>query len=346
MGMQAFIAKIGKGPRESKDLTWEESKQAMRLLIEGQATPAQVGAFLLAMRLKVESVTELAAFTAAARDYVVPLRRPAESPLVDLPVYAGKEETFHASVGAALVAVAAGAVVLMHGAETLPERPGPSRLLAELGIATDLTPGQAGDALASGGFAYLDLALYHPPLARFLELKRELGVGSIVEPIAAMLNPARAAAQVIGLSHQPYLEKMAEALGMLGCRRALILRGVEGAPELSLSGPTRVLELSGGKTIPLVLQPKDVGMTGGHSQDMARRAQEGAWLRRLLENQVPGGARDWVLLNAALLLYASGRAPSISAAVPLATRALESGAAARKLAEVAGRRQPSTVHPS
>jgi anthranilate phosphoribosyltransferase len=133
---------------------------------------------------------------------------------------------------------------------------------------------------------------------------------------------------------------------MLGCRRALILRGVEGAPELSISGVTRVLELSGERTIPLALQPKDVGMPGGHSQDMAKRDQEGAWLRRLLADQVRGGARDWVLLNAALLLYASGRAPSISAAVPLVTRALESGDAARKLAEAASRHHPSPVNPA
>ncbi|WP_447975324.1 anthranilate phosphoribosyltransferase [Nitrospira sp. Kam-Ns4a] len=332
--MQAFIAKVGKGQKTWKDLTWDEAKQAMRLLIEGQATPAQVGAFLLAMRLKMESVTELAAFTAIAREYVAPLPVPAGLPTVDVPAYAGKQDTFHASVGAAIVAAAGGAAVLLHSTEVLAERPGPARALAQLGIPTDLEPRRAAERLVATGFAYLDLALYHPPLARFLELRQELGVRSFFHPVVKMLNPARAGAQVLGVSHPPYMEKMAEALAMLGGRRALILRGVEGDPELSIAGVTRVLEVTAARTFPLALQPRDVGMAAGTMKDMAKVDQEGALLRRILRNQLRGGACDWIVLNAALLLYAAGKAPSISAAVPVARQAIESGAAARKLEEL------------
>src|SRR5213080_860614 len=115
--MQQFIAKIGKGQKASKDLTWDEAKQAMRLLIEGQATPVQEGAFLLAMRMKMESVAELTAFTTVAREYVPPLPVPRVLSHVDLPTYAGKQDTFHVSVGAAIVAAASGAWILMHGYE-------------------------------------------------------------------------------------------------------------------------------------------------------------------------------------------------------------------------------------
>ncbi len=339
--MQRFIAKIGKGQKTWKDLTWEEAKQAMRLLIEGQATPTQVGGFLLAMRLKMESVTELAAFTAVAREYVAPLPVPAGLPLVDVPAYAGKQDTFHASVGAAIVAAASGAAVLLHSTELLAERPGPARVLAQLGIPTGLDPKGAAERLAATGFAFLDLALYHPPLARFLELRRELGVRSFFHPVAKMLNPARAGAQVLGVSHPPYVEKMAEALAMLGCRRALILRGVEGDPELSIAGVTRVLEVTAARTLPLALQPTDVGMAAGTAQDMAKVEQEGALLRRILRNQVRGGGRDWVVLNAAMLLYAAGQAASITAAVPVARQTIESGAAARKLEELVGVPEPA-----
>ena len=122
--MHRFIAKVGQGQKTAKDLTWEEAKQAVRLLIEGEATAAQVGAFLLAMRFKVESVAELAAFTSAARAYVPPLPVPRGMAVVDLPTYAGKRETFHASIGAAIVAAASGATVLMHGHDAHADRPG------------------------------------------------------------------------------------------------------------------------------------------------------------------------------------------------------------------------------
>ncbi|MEW6542823.1 MAG: anthranilate phosphoribosyltransferase [Nitrospirota bacterium] len=343
--MRQLIAKIGKGPKASKDLTWEEAKRAMRLLIEGQATPAQAGAFLLAMRMKGESVAELAAFTAVAREYVGPLPLPKPLPLVDVPAYAGKQETFHAVIGAAIVAAAGGAAVLVHGHEGIPERPGTAGVLAKLGIPTDLKPGQVAEELAAKGFAYLDIALYHPPVARFLDLRRELGVRSLFHPVAKMLNPARAGSQVIGLSHPPYFEKTAEALKLLGGRRALILRGVEGEPELSIASVTKVLELHDERIFPLTLQPKDFGLPMASSQVMAgfppaQVEQEAALLARLLRNELRGGQRDWIALNAAMLLYAAGKAASISAALPPAQQALDSGAAARKLVELATAGEP------
>ncbi len=338
--MQAFIAKIGKGKKTGKDLTWGESKQAMRLLIEGEATPAQVGAFLLAMRIKMESVTELAAFTAAAREYVPPLPVPGTLAMVDLPVYAGKRDTFHAVIGSAIIAAAAGSAVLMHGSESDPERPGPVPVLAHLGIPTQLDATGAADRLVKTGFAYLDMALYYPPVARFLELRRELGLRTLFSPVTRMLNPARAQSQVIGVSHPPYLEKITEALKMLGTGRALIVQGVEGDPELSLAAGTKVLELRDGRVIPLMISPKDFGLSLGSAQDMAgfsraRVDQEAALLRRILSGEVRGAPRDWIVMNAAMLVYASGKASSSAEALPLALRALDSGAAAQKLLELA-----------
>ena len=350
MAMHEFIAKVGKGQKASKDLTWDEAKQAMRLLIEGQATPAQVGGFLLAMRIKMESVAELAAFTAAAREYVPALDIRRRLHMVDLPTYAGKQDTFHASVGAAIVAAAGGASILMHGHDGIPDRAGTAAVLAKLGIPADLDPKRVAGEVATKGFAYLDIALYHPPIARFLDLRRELGVRNFFHPVAKLLNPARAPAQVIGLTHPPYFEKTAEALRMLGCRRALVLRGVEGDPELSIAAVTKLLEVNDERVIPLALQPKDVGLPLGTFRDMAgfpraQADQEAALIRRILHNQVRGGPRDWVTLNAAMLLYAAGKASSISAGVPLAQQTLDSGAAARKLDDLVASAEPAgAVH--
>ena len=339
MLMQEIIAKIAKGQKASKDLTWDEAKRAVKALIEGEATPAQVGAFLVAMRIKMESVTELASFTAAARSYVAPVPIPQELGVVDLPSYAGKQDTFHALAGAAMVAAAAGASILMHGYDGIPGRPGNAGVLKALGVPIDLEPKVAADVVTRHGFAYLDIALYHPPLYKFLEMRQELGVRNVFHPIARLLNPARAASQVVGLTHPPHFEKTAEALSMLGTPRALVLRGVEGDPELSLAMVTRVLELRDERITPLVLSPKDAGLSLGASREMAgfpleHRDRETDLLRRILHNQLQGGQRDWVLLNAALLLYAAGKGASLAGCLPMAQRAIESGAAARKLEEL------------
>jgi anthranilate phosphoribosyltransferase len=337
--MQHLLAKVAKGQKTSKDLTWEEAKQAMRLMIEGTATPAQIGAFLIAMRFKSESVTDLAAFTATARQYVPPVPVRAGLGVVDVPVYAGKRDTFHAIIPAVIVAAAAGAVFLLHGVEGPPDRRGISSVLKLLGIPVDLTAKSVGAELERKGFAYLDLALYHPPVSRFLEMRQELGVRNVFHPVARLLNPARAASQVVGLSHPPYFEKTAEALRMLSCPRALVIRGVEGDPELSIGNVTRLLELKEDRIIPFSFQPKDTGLAMATFREMAgfpaeQQEREADLVKRLLANEIQGGQRDWVLLNAAMLLYAAGKGTSIAGNLEMARRAIESGQAKTKLADL------------
>lgn len=343
MPIQDLLAKIAKGPKASKDLTWDECKQAMKALIEGQATPAQVGAFLIALRFKTESVTELAALTAAARQYVLPLTVSRNLALVDVPTYAGKQDTFHAIIAASIVAVAAGAAVLMHGYDGIPGRPGSAGVLKALGIPVDADPKLVSEDVNRKGFAYLDIGLYHPPLYRFLEMRQELGVRNVFHPIARLLNPARALVQIVGLTHPPHFEKTAEVLRILGCPRALVIRGVEGDPELSASMATRVLELRDERITPLGVAPKDFGLAFVPSREMAgfppnQREKEADLIRRILRNQVQGGPRDWVLMNAAMLLYAAGKGVSLSACFPVVRATLDGGAAGRKLDELV--RQP------
>lgn len=334
--MHELIAKIGKGAKTCKDLTWEEAKQAMAALIEGRATPVQVGGFLIGMRMKGESVAELAAFTAAARSYVPPLRATGATHLVDVACYAGKQDTFSAIAGATLLASAAGATVLVHGWEGLPERPGIAATFAAMGIAADRPPAAVEKTLAAHRFAYLDIAAYHPPLASLLSLREELGVRNFVHPVARMLNPSRASVQVVGMAHPPYFEKTVEALGMLGSPRALVIRGVEGEPELSIGGPSRLTEWRNDRPVALNFHPKDAGLAVGTMRDMAgfsaqEKQKEAALLTRILHGEVKGPARDWVALNAGMLLYAASAAASIPAGVDLAQRAIDSGAAGRTL---------------
>lgn len=345
--MKKLIAKIGKGQRGVKDLTWAEAKQAFRLLIEEQATPIQVGAFLMAMRVKVETVPELAAFTATAREYISPLKLPSGLNVVDLPIYGEKHDTFHVCIAAAVLAASAGAPILMHGVESRAVSSDAPRVLAQLGILTDFSPSQGlAEFLQETNFAYLDLALYHPPLARFLSLRQEMGMQNLFHNVARLLNPARTSSQIIGIAHPPYLEKMAWATSMLGGGRLLILQGIEGCPELSISMGTIMRELRKGQVFPLNIKPKDVGLSTGSFQTMSLPGsslttsipeQEAAWIRKILANQIRGSSRDWVLFNAAMLLYASGVVTSLASGIPLAQRCLETGDAGQKLDQLSTR---------
>ncbi len=336
ISMPELIAKVGKGEKGAKDLTYEEAKEAMRLLLEGRATPAQVGGFLLAMRIKSESVSELAAFTAVARTYVSPLAIPAELGHVDIPTYAGKQESWHVLLPAAIVAAAAGIPVFLHGYDGVPNRLSTSAVAARLGIPVDLTPKDVAEQVINKGLGYLDIALYHPPVYRFLELRKELGVRTFFQPVARLLNPGRAHASMIGMSHPPYFEKIAETMRMLGTPRALVLRGLEGEPELSISSVTKAIELRDDRITPTTLQPKDFGMMFERIETLASPGADGeaALIRKILSNDLRGGRRDWVVMNAAAILYVGGKAPSIRTAIPLAQETLQSGAAMKKLLEV------------
>ena len=335
--MQDIIAKVGKGEKTSKDLTYQEAAAAMRLLLEKHATPVQVGAFLLAMRIKSESVAELAALASAARGYVEPLPIPSALGVVDIPTYAGKQDAWHALLPAAIIAAAAGAHLLLHGYGGVPGRRSTAGIAAALSIPVDLTPDDAAREVTEKGFGYLDIALYHPPIHGFLELRKELGVRTFFQPVARLMNPARASVSIIGISHPPYFEKIAEALRMMGSPRALILRGVEGEPELSISSITKAIELRDDRITPLTIHPKDVGMLPGRIDASAPNnlVEEAALLRKLLANELKGAGKDWVIMNAAAILYTAGKAASIRAAVPLALETLESGGAKKKLAQLA-----------
>ena len=147
-------------------------------------------------------------------------------------------------------------------------------------------------------------------------MRQELGVRNVFHPIARLLNPARATSQVIGLSHPPYFEKTAEALRMLSCPRALVIRGVEGDPELSIGNVTRLLELKDDRITPFAFQPRDAGLPMATFREMAgfpaeQQEREADLIKRLLANEIQGGQRDWVLLNAAMLLYAAGKGTTI-----------------------------------
>ncbi|MCA9461133.1 MAG: anthranilate phosphoribosyltransferase [Nitrospira sp.] len=347
--MDQLIAKIGKGWKGAKDLTWEEAKRAFHAIVKGEATPTQVGAFLMAMRIKTESISELGAFTAAAREYVAPLQVPHAANMVDVPLYGEKHHTVHIIIAASLVATSAGAGMLLHGVDSPHTSSDLTRILALLGIPVALSVSDITQQLSQRAWVYADLAGYHAPLTRLLDLRREFGVQNLAHQVARLLNPARLPSQVIGIAHPPYLDKMAEALDMLGAKRALIIQGVEGFPELSISAPSTARELRSSHISTLTFRPQDAGLRNGPFQAMSQGAatdtasipaQEAALIQALLTNRQKGDQRAWVIFNAALLIYAAGVAPSLAQATPLAVHALDSGKAGALLQSMA--KEPKT----
>jgi anthranilate phosphoribosyltransferase len=338
--MDHVIAKIGKGLKGAKDLTWEEAKFALNAIIEGQATLGQIGAFLMAMRIKTESIGELAAFTATARRYAPPIQFPESVHMVDLPLYGEKHNTIHIVIAASLVAGAAGAGIFMHGIENASLGYDLPQVLQQLKLPIAQSAVEATDQASQHSWVYMDLAGFHAPLTKLLDLRQEFGLQNLSHQIARLLNPAQLPSQVIGIAHPPYLNKMAEALDMLRTPRALIIQGVEGFPELSLSGPSSAHELRNGHISPLTFRPEDAGFRFGPFQAMSAKTspQEGTapsasaqheaqMILQLLENRHRGDQRAWVIFNAALYIYAAGLAPSLAKATPLATDAFDSGKA-------------------
>ena len=338
--MDSVIAKIGKGMKGAKDLTWEETKFSLSAIIEGQATDTQVGAFLMAMRIKTESIGELAAFTSSARRYMPLIQFPDPTHMVDLPLYGEKHNTIHIVVAASLVAGAAGAGMFLHGIEN----PGLSydlpQVLQQLKLPIAQNALEATQQVSEHAWVYMDLAGYHAPLTKLLDLRQELGVQNLAHQIARLLNPAQLPSQVIGIAHPPYLNKMVEALDMLRTPRALIIQGVEGFPELSISGPSSAQELRSGHISPLTFRPEDIGFRFGPFQAMSAKGgpqestvstassnHEAQMILQLVDNRQRGDQRAWVIFNAALLIYAAGLAPSLAKAAPLANDTLESGKA-------------------
>lgn len=347
--MEQLIAKIGKGWKGAKDLTWEEAKRAFHAIVKGEVTDTQVGAFLMAMRIKTESISELAAFTAAAREYAAPLQFAQSASMVDVPLYGEKHHTVHIIIAASLVAASAGAGMFLHGVDSPHSSSDLPRILALLGIPVALSVSDMTQQFAQRPWVYGDLAGYHAPLTRLLDLRKEFGVQNLAHQVARLLNPGRLPSQVIGIAHPPYLDKMAEALDMLGAKRALIIQGVEGFPELSISAPSTARELRSSHISPLTFRPQDAGLRIGPFQAMSQGmatetasipAQEAALIHALVNNRQRGDQRAWVILNAALLIYAAGVAPSLAQSTPVAIEALDSGKAGALLQAIA--REPKS----
>ncbi len=325
-------------------LSESEAAATMEEIMTGVATPSQLGAFLVALRLKGETVDEVTGLARVMRAHAahVPLSEGLHA--VDTCGTGGDGAgTFNVSTAAGLVVAAEGQPVAKHGNRAASSRCGSADVLEALGVKLELGPEQVAECIETVRFGFMFAATYHPAMRYVGPTRREIGVRTVFNILGPLTNPAGARYQVLGVADAKLLPLMAEALLRLGCARALVVHGMDGVDELSLSGPTRVYEVNGatGDVREYTVSPKELGLTeqprdavrGGDAQ------QNAAQMRELLSGAASGPVAEMTALNAGAALYVTNRATSIADGVRQAQATLQSGRALATLDALIGATQ-------
>lgn len=311
------------------DLSAEESERAMGDILSGQATAAQIGAFLAGLRLKGEVSGEMLGCARAMRASATPVR-PHRSDMVDTCGTGGDMAgTFNISTVAAFVVAGAGVPVAKHGNRSVSSRCGSADLLEALGVDLSLTPEMVATCIDEVGIGFLFAPRLHPAMAHAVGPRRELGFRTIFNILGPLTNPAAVEYQVMGVFDPELTEPLAAVLGELGVRRALVVHGHGGLDELSTTGPNRVSEMRDRQVTTFTVDALDLGLARADRDDLlgGDPAANAAIARRILAGE-PGPKRDVVLLNAAAALYVAGAVRTLAAGVDLAERTLDEGRAA------------------
>src|SRR5213083_1028158 len=317
-------------------LSQELARATMDQILAGEATPAQIAALAVALRMKGETPQEIAGMAEALRQHVAPIRT-RRAPLVDTCGTGGDSAgTFNISTTAAILAAACGVAVAKHGNRAVTSRTGSADVLESLGVRLDLTPESAARSLDVLGLTFLFAPNYHTALRHAAAPRREIGARTVFNILGPLTNPAGAARQRLGVYSDALVRSVAEVLRELGSERAWVVHGRDGLDELTVFANSHVAELERGAIREFELDPASLGLAhtdrgGVAGGDAAANAGK---VRAILAGE-PGAGRDIVVLNAAAALVVAGVAPGLEDGVARARRAIDDGRAAAKLAELA-----------
>ena len=316
---------------EGRDLSEEEASGCMEQIMAGEATQAQLGAFLVALRMKGETVDEIVGLARVMRERSLHVE--VAGPLLDTCGTGGDASgTFNASTAAALVAAGAGARVAKHGNRAMSSACGSADVLEALGVKIDVTPARVAASIEQAGIGFMFAQAFHPAMKHVAPVRREIGVRTVFNILGPLTNPAGAQSQVLGAAGAVLAEKLAGVLRRLGTAHALVVHGEDGLDEVSAAAPTCVYELRDGRVTVSRIDPGALGLPL-HAPDALRGGSAGenaAALRRVLAGE-PGPLRDFTLLNAAAALVAGDLAPDVKEGLALAAQAIDSGAAQERL---------------
>lgn len=313
-------------------LSESEAAAAMEEIMTGTATPSQLGAFLTALRLKGETVDELTGLARVMREQALHVPLPTNTHAVDTCGTGGDSSgTFNVSTAAGLVVAALGHPVAKHGNRAATSRCGSADVLEALGVKLELEPEQVAICVERVGFGFMFAPTFHPAMRHVGPTRREIGIRTVFNILGPLTNPAGARYQVLGVADATQLRLMGDVLLRLGCERALVVHGEDGVDELSLSAPTRIVEVRGGsgELIEYTIHPEDVGLSV-HSRDEVRGGdaqQNAAMMRRVLSGDESGAVADMVALNAGAALYVTGKASDLKDGVRQSLTALKTARA-------------------
>ena len=317
-------------------LTATEMTAAMRAVMTGAATPAQIAGFLVALRIKGETVEEIAAAAAVMRELAAGVDISGLDHPVDIVGTGGDSAgTFNVSTTAMFVAAAAGCHVAKHGNRSVSSKSGAADVLEAAGVRLGLTPDQVARCVREVGVGFMFAPGHHGAMKHAIGPRRELGVRTVFNVLGPLTNPAGVPNQLIGVFSAHLLEPLAEVLMRLGSRHVLVVHAEDGLDEISIAAPTRVAELRDGAITSYSIEPEGFGLARAPLDGIrvADPAESLAVLRSVLANE-PGPARDIVALNAGAAIYAAGRAATLADGVALADQAIASGEAAERLARL------------
>lgn len=314
-----------------RPLTRQEAEAAFGLLFDGEATPSQIGGFLMTLRTRGEAVAEYAAAASAMRARCRKVRAPEGA--IDIVGTGGDGKgTLNISTATAFVVAGAGVPVAKHGNRNLSSKSGAADAVAQMGIDVMVGPEVVERALAEVGIGFMMAPMHHPAVAHVMPTRQELGTRTIFNILGPLTNPAGVKFQLTGAFSADVLRPMAETLAQLGTERAWLVHGGDGSDEIAISAPSRVAILENGTVRETEIAPEDAGLAP-HPFEAVRGGtpeENGRAFRGLLDG-APGGYRDAVLLNAAAALVVAGRVASLREGVAMARESIDSGAARAKV---------------
>jgi anthranilate phosphoribosyltransferase len=334
-----------------QSLARAEARNVMAEVLSGKCSDAQIAGLLIALRMKGETVEEIVGFAEAIRAAAAPLPIDrtsadgalmvtgtgrdalAESALVDTSGTGGDASgTFNISTATAFVTAGAGVRVAKHGNRSISSKCGSADVIEALGINIQLSPERSAQCLREVGLCFLYAPNLHPAMKQVQGVRRELRMRTMFNLLGPLTNPAGASGQVVGVYSLDLVEKLAEALSMLGLHRALVVHGLAGLDEITITGKTRIAEAREGSVRSYEVEPEEFGMTRATLQEISGGdAQENAAIIRAILQGEKSPRRDVVLLNSAAALVAAGKADHLAEAVPLAVKSIDSGSALKKM---------------
>ncbi|HEY7406824.1 MAG TPA: anthranilate phosphoribosyltransferase [Gemmatimonadaceae bacterium] len=315
-------------------LSAEDTAEAFGAIMRGEASPAQVAAILVALRVKGETIHEVAGGASALRQAMVRLAADAPDSLVDTcGTGGGAVTTFNISTAAALVAAGAGVRIAKHGNRSFTSQCGSADVLEALGVRIECTVDEMAATLRKAGIVFMFAPLMHPAMRHVGPVRRELAIHTVMNILGPLANPASAGRQVVGVADEHRLPLLAGALAELGSRRSMVVHGEPGMDEVSPLGPTRVLEVRHGQVREWTIDPAPLGLSARDARELAgaEPPANARIIEGILAGAITGGARAAIVLNAAAAIHVSGEHDDFARSVDQAEDSLSSGAALRAL---------------